>query len=80
MSDPRNFIVNGGFDIWQRGSTTSAGGGYAADRWRNLFVNSCADVVATNLCAGADRGARGAALLHALVGGWYRNRRRLPLE
>lgn len=30
---PMNWLINGGFDLWQRG-TSLAGGGYWADRWR----------------------------------------------
>jgi len=29
----RNAIINGGFDVWQRGTTFTATSGYAADRW-----------------------------------------------
>ena len=31
MSD--NFLINGGFDFWQRGTTKSTAGAYSADRW-----------------------------------------------
>jgi len=29
----KNFVINGGMDIWQRGTTFSAGSTYNADRW-----------------------------------------------
>jgi hypothetical protein len=29
----RNFIINGNFEFWQRGTSQSAPGGYLADRW-----------------------------------------------
>ena len=33
-----NRIINGDFGVWQRGTTTSVNGGYAADRWANSLV------------------------------------------
>lgn len=36
----RNAIINGNFDIWQRGTSTSSAGYGAADRWSNIVVGS----------------------------------------
>ena len=42
QSAGKNAVINGGFDIWQRGTTGtansfSAGAGYNADRWSNAY-------------------------------------------
>ena len=34
----KNTIINGGFDVWQRG-TTSSGNAYIADRWYSALVS-----------------------------------------
>ncbi len=36
--DNRNYVINGAFDFWQRGTTITTGnnGVYLADRWRNF--------------------------------------------
>ena len=36
----RNAVINGNFDIWQRGTTQTALGYGSADRWHNTFVGS----------------------------------------
>ena len=45
----KNFLINGGFDIWQRG-TSGLGAGYAADRW--FLATSTASQDTTKVATG----------------------------
>ncbi len=36
--DPENRIINGAFDFWQRGTSSTSSGYVAADRWENALV------------------------------------------
>ena len=38
--DNQNLIINGDFQVWQRGESNFTGGGYTADRWRFDSANS----------------------------------------
>jgi hypothetical protein len=38
MQAGKNAVINGGFDIWQRG-TTSSGNAYIADRWYSALIS-----------------------------------------
>lgn len=40
----RNRIINGGFDLWQRGTSQTSSGYGSADRWRPSFIGSTVEV------------------------------------
>ncbi len=46
-----NLLINGNFDIWQRGTSFTGGGAYTADRWQK---GSSADVARSTDIPGAD--------------------------
>jgi hypothetical protein len=49
-----NYIINGGFDIWQRGTSiaTGAGASYTADRWQTLRSGAVAGMTTTRQSSG----------------------------
>ena len=56
MAGGKNAIINGGFDIWQRGTTTtgatSSANGYAADRWQIYRAGYAAGATLTRQATG----------------------------
>jgi len=48
----RNLLINGGFDIWQRGDTFNISSGYTADRW--FILNSSAGTTIERVDADTD--------------------------
>jgi hypothetical protein len=53
----QNFLINGGFDLWQRGTTNAAvdANGYLADRW--FATDGTYDRISANLPTGQKYGA-----------------------
>lgn len=53
-----NYLINGGFDIWQRGTSVSTGGGgttnYMADRWRFGNNNAASQYTASRVTNASD--------------------------
>jgi len=54
ISGTRNLIINGGFDVWQRGTSFTTNAAYTADRW--WFVN---DAVGTATVTRQDISSQG---------------------
>ena len=52
----KNFVIGGGFDIWQRGTSFASTSGYFADRWTNL--GDFSGVTASQQTSGAPIGSR----------------------
>lgn len=46
LARSKNALINGNFDLWQRGSTvtTTTGGAYIADRWRHELVGATGSI------------------------------------
>lgn len=65
----KNVIINGGFDIWQRGTSFASTSGYFADRWTNLADLS--GVTASQQTSGVPNGSRYYLRLTSTAGSSY---------
>ena len=54
----KNFIINGGFDFFQRGSLSTTTGGYGLDRWFQISSGSGSAVTITQQTTGVPSGSR----------------------
>ena len=55
--DPENRIINGAFDFWQRGTSSTANGYGSADRWRNVVGGGTATMSRQAFSAGDTLGS-----------------------
>jgi hypothetical protein len=72
-SQGRNLIINGGFDVWQRGTSATHAGSYLADRWKNY--HSVAEAVSRQTFTPGQTDVDGFPTYYARHGGgsaaWY---------
>ena len=69
----RNLIINGGFDVWQRGTSATHASSYLADRWKNY--HSVAEAVSRQAFTPGQTDVDGFPTYYARHGGgsaaWY---------
>jgi hypothetical protein len=65
----KNFVINGGFDVYQRGSFSSSSPGYSLDRW--YMFGSLGSAVSTQQSSGAPVGSHNhLRLAYTATGVW----------